>query len=485
MSKERFVSTILLLIILNLAIKATFIFGIDLQVQHRVGQSSYGLYFMLLNLGYIFQIINDFGLNLLHNTDTAEHGHVRQDRWRSMLRMKIVLAIIYASVVILASFFLGYLFAWSILIWIIINNILISLILLMRAGISGTANYKTEGIISVMDKALMIIICGIILIAVPSFQIEWFVWAQTVSLLITAIIAWIISFRFIQTIKTSILQIDWKQIFRDASPYALTTLLMFLYTRSDTILIARLMPEGTHAVGIYAAGFRLLDAANMLAILFGPLLIPMFVRLRNDAQQTISLMRLATGMMLFMSGLISMASYFWAEEIMVMFYGTVDNVWIRTFQLLILCHIPIGLMFIYGSYLTAMGKMRKQNLLFACSMILNITLNLLFIPRYGITGAAAIALLTQILATCGLILISNNELDRSPDGKILIKAAAYFIVLIVAGIALLQIDMHWQIEILLFGVTATATAFLLDLLNWNSFAELIRRRQYLEKSITD
>ena len=93
MSKRQFVSTILWLIVVNLVIKAFFIIGIDLQVQQRTGPSEYGLYFTLLNLCYIFQIINDFGLNLLHNTDTAVHGKIRVERYFQILRLKIILAL--------------------------------------------------------------------------------------------------------------------------------------------------------------------------------------------------------------------------------------------------------------------------------------------------------------------------------------------------------------------------------------------------------
>jgi len=245
MSKRQFVSTIILLIVANLIIKSFFIFGIDLQVQQRVGQSSYGLYFLLINLCYIFQIINDFGLNLIHNTDTATHGYIRKERLSQILRLKIMLAIIYAVVVVTVAAALGYIHAWDLLGWLILNNILVSFILILRAGISGSANYKTEAIISVMDKALMILICGYLLLSFPSFQIEWFVWSQTASLVITAFVAWLLSSKFISNIKTTLARLEIKTIFREALPYAITIFLMYVYTRSDSVLIEQLLPEGT------------------------------------------------------------------------------------------------------------------------------------------------------------------------------------------------------------------------------------------------
>ena len=280
-------------------------------------------------------------------------------------------------------------YAWKLLGWMILNNILVSLILILRAGISGTARYKTEAIISVMDKLLMIIFCGFLMISFGNFQIEWFVWSQTASLVITALIAWFISSGFISNIKTALDNLPYKAILREAAPFTLLTFLMYLYTRSDGVLIEQLSPEGAYSVGVYAAGFRLLDAANMIAFLFSPLLIPMYVRLRNERIETIQLMQLASGIMLFMTGLISGGLFFWAQEIIVLCYGTSEEAWVFTFRLLILSHVPIGLMYIFSSYLTAMRKLARQNILFTGSVILNLVLNFILIPKWATIGATS------------------------------------------------------------------------------------------------
>lgn len=477
MSKRQFVSTIILLIMANLVIKSFFIFGIDLQVQQRVGQSSYGLYFILLNLCYIFQIINDFGLNLIHNTDTAEHGYVRKERWSQMLRLKIVLAIIYAIVVVAVASALGYMYAWNLLGWLILNNILVSLILILRAGISGSARYKTEAMISVMDKALMILFCGFLLVNFSTFKIEWFVWSQTASLVITAIVAWLISSKFISHLKASLSGLDLRSIFREALPYALAIFLMYMYTRSDSVMIEQLLPNGTTEVGIYAAGFRLLDAANMIAFLFGPLLIPMYVRLRKDKNETIQLMQLASGMMIFMTAIISIGSFFWAREIMFLCYGHNDETWVMPFRFLILSHIPIGLMYIFSSYLTAMKQMGHQNKLFVFSVIINLGLNFVLIPRLGILGAAITMVITQTITTAGLIFLSHQFLSEKMNVSLAIRSGIYMVVLITAGFFLESFPLQWVVEITFFCVIALVAAFLLKLLQWESFIDLVRKRQ--------
>ncbi|MEO5905211.1 MAG: oligosaccharide flippase family protein [Saprospiraceae bacterium] len=479
MSKRQFLSTIIGLIVVNLFIKAIFIFGIDMQVQHRVGQSEYGLYFTLLNLCYIFQIINDFGLNLLHNTDTAVHGKVRVERWYQILRLKIILALFYSMTIGIIAYILGYVDSWKLLIWLVVNNVLVSLILVLRAGVSGMGQYRKEALISVMDKALMIVICGFLLLSFTDFQIEWFVWAQTASLIITAIIALIISLKYIDRSATSITRAPMEVVFKDTLPFTIASLLMFIYSRSDSILIEKLLPDGTSQVGVYASAFRLLDAANMIAYLFSPLLIPMYAKLISDRKETLQLIRLSSGMMISITAFIGIAGFWWGAPIMQFLYPDATAPWILTFRLLILSHIPIGLMYIFSSYLTAVFELRKQNMLFMISVLISIGLNLLLIPKYGTVGAAITALITQCFTTAGLIIIGQSHLQEKIDISRLMRIIIFFAVLTLSGLLLELLNLPWMIEIVLFLIVSIASAFLLQLLQWKEFIQLLKRREKL------
>jgi len=57
--KRAFASNLVLLLGINFLIKPLYIFGIDREVQNAVGPEQYGLFFALLNLTYLFQIVND------------------------------------------------------------------------------------------------------------------------------------------------------------------------------------------------------------------------------------------------------------------------------------------------------------------------------------------------------------------------------------------------------------------------------------------
>ena len=72
--KRTFISNLVLMLILNVVIKPVAIFGIDANVQNRVGTEDYGLYFSLLNLSYLLVIVMDLGINNYTNINKKDES---------------------------------------------------------------------------------------------------------------------------------------------------------------------------------------------------------------------------------------------------------------------------------------------------------------------------------------------------------------------------------------------------------------------------
>ncbi len=59
--------------------------------------------------------------------------------------------------------------------------------------------------------------------------------------------------------------------------------------------------------------------------------------------------------------------------------------------------IPMALIHIFGTYVTAEGKLKFLTVSALIALVFNIGLNLIFIPKYGALGAAFSSILTQFL----------------------------------------------------------------------------------------
>ena len=278
MNRE-FLINILFLLALNLLIKPFYIFGIDRTVQNTVGEGDYGLYATLFDFTFLFYILNDIGLQQFNSRTISQNHSLVHQYLPNLLSLKIVLAGIYLLAVFIAAVIIYPTNYYLLIFYVAINHILISLVFFLRTNISGLGMYRTDSIISALDKLLLIGVCSVLLWSSffeSNFEIVWFIWAQTLTWALTALVAF---FVLRSKIKKWFLRFDftfWKQILKQSYPFALVFLLMTIYTRVDKVMIERLLINGNIEAGIYAAGYRLLDASNMIGFLFAGLLLPMF-----------------------------------------------------------------------------------------------------------------------------------------------------------------------------------------------------------------
>ncbi|MGM0504986.1 MAG: oligosaccharide flippase family protein, partial [Bacteroidota bacterium] len=203
--RRKFFTNLTLLVFLNLLIKPFWIFGIDRTVQNVVGAEEYGLYFSLINFSLLLNMLLDLGITNYNNRNIAQNSHLLSKSLSSIVSLRLLLAIVYASVTVIAALILGYEGRqFYLLLFLIFNQFLASFILYLRSNLSGLHYFKTDSIISVLDRFIMIVICGLLLwggVTESSFQIEWFVYAQTTAYLLTLILSLGIVYRKAQFLK--------------------------------------------------------------------------------------------------------------------------------------------------------------------------------------------------------------------------------------------------------------------------------------------
>jgi len=394
--QKKFLSNLVLMVVLNLLVKPFSIFGIDATVQNRVGTEEYGLYFTLLNLSFIFNILLDIGVNNFTTKNIAQYPHIVSRYMGKLLSFRLVLFLIYAAITFVLSFILGFKSREIyLLIFLVINQFLAILIAYFRSHFAGLLFFKTEAIISVLDRLLLILFCGIILLSTTEFKIEWFIWIQTACYGFTAIIAFLLLIKQIGIPKFSWHWTFSKAIVRKSLPYAVLILLMMVYTRSDSILLERLHPNGNYETGIYAQGFRLLDAFFIFGMLFSNLLFPLFSKLFREQKSILPLLR--TGGNLLIGGAILMVAFCYSnsEFIVKLIYSQNVTASIPSFQWLMLSFVGMCFSLVFGTLLTAHGSLRTLIIYSAFAIAVNISMNLYLIPKMGAEGAAIAAFTTQ------------------------------------------------------------------------------------------
>ncbi len=394
--QKKFFSNLLLLLVLNLLIKPVAIFVIDSGVQNRVGAADYGLYFTLLNLSFLFNIILDLGINNFTTKNVAQYPSIVSRYIAKMMGFRLVLFVVYAIISFAVALAMGYdKTDFGLLGFLVFNQLLVVLIAYARSHFAGMLYFRLDALFSVLDRLLLIFICGSIFIWVDDFKIEWFVWIQTVCYSLVFLAAyWKIS----QKIGFPKIKLDIPfalTVVRKSLPYAIFILFMMLYTRLDSIMVERLHFEGAYQAGVYAQGFRLLDAFFMFGMLFTGLLLPLFSYQLKEKKENLKLLILSSKLLIGGAILLSFLCYFNAETILSWIYKNDIQESIPSFQWLMLSFIAMGVSLIFGTYLTSAGNLKFLNRTAAAGILLNISLNFYWIPSFGAEGAAWATFITQ------------------------------------------------------------------------------------------
>ncbi len=466
MMQKKFITNLILIIALNLLVKPLAIFGIDATVQNKVGADAYGLYFSLLNLSFLFNILMDVGINNFTTRNVSRYPHIASKYLGKLFSFRIILFVIYAITTLAIGIGLGYRDQSLYFLFILIlNQWLVTLIAYIRSHFGGLQLFKTDALISVLDKLLLILFCGYLLISDPSgpFYIEWFILIQSACYALTLLVAFFILLKQIGVPK---FEFDWVfsfAILKKSYPYALLILLMMAYTRTDAVMLERLHPNGAHEAGVYAQGFRLLDAFFMFGMLFANLLLPLFSKLiKEQSNQLIPLLTTSRNLLVGGSILLVFLCANYSEKLLGSIYN--ENIYEAAlcFKFLMWGFIGMCISLIYGTLLTAKGDLRFLNQLSAVGIVLNVALNALLIPKYGAAGSAVATLITQSLTAIVQTVYCHYKMNI---GKWPIDLFRYFALSIVMlSISLVFRDNNYLWMLLLVGGTFCLFLFkLIDL----------------------
>lgn len=480
--QKKFITNLGFLIFVNLLIKPFWILGIDRAVQNTVGSESYGLYYALFNFSLIFNIFLDLGITNFNNRNISQNMHLVHKHLSGIIVLRLMLAGLYFVIGLIAAFVIGYKGKeLELLLILFFNQVMLSFIMYLRSNISGLHHFKTDSFISVLDRLLMIIICGVLLIFnKDQFKnhIEWFAYAQSAGYAITvAITLWVLHD------KISLQRLNWHPLFfllilKKSAPFALLIFLMAFYNRIDTIMLERMLPlKGAEQSGIYAQAYRLLDAANMIAFLFGGLLLPVFAHLIKKKQSVEGIAKLSYCLISVPSILMIGCCFFYNQEIMHLLYKNNEQESAYILQILVFCFFAQSSNYIFGTLLTANGSLKQLNIMACFGMTINILLNLILIPRYHAVGAAYASVVTQFSTAIIQIALSHRIFHFKVDYKLIGLFAVFALLTIVFTYGSQYLNINWFMALLIAVTASVFSAFALRLINLKLIRNILQQEE--------
>jgi hypothetical protein len=283
------------------------------------------------------------------------------------------------------------------------NQVLSFFVLFFRSNISGLQWFRTDALLSVTDRGMMILFAGfLLLLAQGTFTIVHFIVAQTIGYMLSFVISFVILLKPLQGLSIKFNKLMMISFVRKSLPYALLALLMTVYMRADVLIMKKLLVNGDEQNGVYGVANRLLEAANMLAALVATMLLPLFANMIKAKQNLHHVVKMATILLVIPSVAVSAMAWFYHTDIMLLLSKTSPLQSAPVFKVVMISFVAMCVMYIFGTLLTANGNLKILNKLAAIALFINIVLNFWLQPKFGAQGAAI-----AITFTHGFIALTN------------------------------------------------------------------------------
>lgn len=189
-----------------------------------------------------------------------------------------------------------------------------------------------------------------------------------------------------------------KKLLKDSWPMILSAIVVMIYMRIDQIMIKEML--GEYEVGVYSASVRLTEAFYFIPMMITASLFPAILNAKKQSEELYKeRLQLLYTFMVWMAIAIALPMTFLADFLIALLFGQAYQAAGQVFVIHIWASIFVFLGVASSKWLIA------ENLTFisfsrtfsgAC---LNVVLNLLFIPKYGLQAAAWATLISQSFVT--------------------------------------------------------------------------------------
>ena len=481
--KNKFFSNLVLILLLNVVIKPLYILGIDaeiLKITEYNNPGAYGTYFSLLNLTFIFNIILDLGINNFNTRNIAQNNQLFKKHFSKIFSLKITLSFIYLLFLLLIGYFTNCTFKelkWLLLIGI--NQVLVAIILYIRSNLSALLLFKKDGFLSVLDRIVLILFCGYFLWGINNSQIisiDFFIYSQTFSYSLTILIGLFFLFKYSSFPKFLLDPLFFRLIIKKSFPYALLIFLMSTYYYSDVVMVEKML--NNIEVVSYAHGYRFFLAVNMIGYLFAGLLLPIYSKLIKDEKSIIPISWLSFKILFMIALIISVSIWNYKNQILSWRYE-IDNINLthssNTFGWLMVSFIAVSCNYIFGTLLTANGSLKPLNIIAGLGIIINVSLNLLLIPKWGSVGASFASALTQFFVLISQVYICYRYFHFTYNTKSTLQILLS-VVLLLIGAYLISVKspLLWEYNLLMTILVGIIIGLTLKIFNWREIIQLLK-----------
>lgn len=387
--------------------------GIKL-VSKYLGVSSFGLYITALAFSSLFGAIGDWGLYQTTTRNVSQPNAKEKSIIGNVMALRIVISIIIALIAPIVIYFLPYTTELKLAILLILLSYIFYSFYQILIGLfqKRLIMYKvtlTELIGKIVQ--LSIIITGIYF----DLGLKFIVTGITVGMLSNFVIIYFLSRKFIK-FKLNFNISKWKTFLKESWPIGLSVIVTFIYFKADIFLLKWLSTN--EAVGIYGAGYKVLENITFFPGMIMGLVMPMLsFYILKDKKKFHSLINKNFKLFIILVIPLLIITLFFAENIIVLITSPEYLAAATVLRIVVfsLAFIFFGMLF--GNILVA-AKLQKQQLIaLSVCAVFNVSANFIFIPKYSYLATSYVSVVTELLVVILSAYIVYKNLNFLPKIK--------------------------------------------------------------------
>ena len=435
--QRSFLKNLLWLQALNWLIKPLWILLIEREVQLQLGDGLYGQYAVHFGIGTLFAVLLDAGINSFISREIAISGFLGS--WKRIVGLRFVLGLLYIALVLLFSAFQAAI-QWNLIGLVVVNQVLAALVLMVRSVLQGRHLFKWDSIVSVADRftAIMVLVGVFGLFSADGLGksgVEKFFAAQGVGYLMALMLGFIFTKGDVLGRKSGEMEtnvsdslnnepVSIKFWVQGMGWFVVLGLAMSAFTRLDIQMLQWftlditaelslpadfLQPEnpGYLANGMYAKGYRFLDAALIFSSMLSVQLLPLFSKRISEKLDLQPLVWLGFRLVFMVSALAAFVGFFYGKSLMAVFYKITTDAEAHNMGMLffgfMLVFVAMSTVHVFGTLVTAAGDVKWLSFLAIICLLINVIIDRLRIPMGGPFGALEGGLVTQSVFALGCI----------------------------------------------------------------------------------
>jgi O-antigen/teichoic acid export membrane protein len=198
-----------------------------------------------------------------------------------------------------------------------------------------------------------------------------------------------------------------KELVKDSWPLILSGMVIAIYMKIDQVMIKEMLDAG--AVGNYAAAVRLSEAWYFIPVAITSSVFPAIINAKKQSEELYyQRLQKLYDLMVWLAVAIALPTTFLAPWVIRVLYGEAFLPAAGVLSIHIWAGVFIFLGFVNGRWIIAENVQYIATIRSAAGAMMNVTLNIVFIPKYGINGAAIATFFSVLVASHIAFLFINK-----------------------------------------------------------------------------